>query len=172
MPIPSPALLAGEGEGEGTMSGPSGPLGLALQGHPKNRYPHLNPLPRVMRERRLRVERASGNSRRVFQRASMRRLPLVKGRRPTWRPRFDTVLSPAWLPFALSRVRFHRGPVHTGVRRCRALQSASRARSSSPLAQSHEHGVAQFFEPCLIRCLGSRKCHFLFYARLACCSSA
>ena len=49
--IPSPASLAGEGEGEGTLQlGRGGARELARR--LANRNPHLNPLPRVMRERR------------------------------------------------------------------------------------------------------------------------
>src|SRR5436309_5436939 len=49
--IPSPASLAGEGEGEGTLLlGRGGARD--LQRRLANRNPHLNPLPRVVRERR------------------------------------------------------------------------------------------------------------------------
>jgi hypothetical protein len=49
--IPSPALLAGEDEGEGTEHLGAG-RGRSLRRRVANRNPHLNPLPRVVRERR------------------------------------------------------------------------------------------------------------------------
>src|SRR5438067_860607 len=52
--IPSPALLAGEGEGEGTVLLGRGGV-RDLERRLANRNPHLHPLPRVVRERAFRL---------------------------------------------------------------------------------------------------------------------
>ena len=58
--IPSPALLAGEGQGEGSSSGPKARSALRRKAV-EMRNPHLNPLPRAMRERRPELVRRSPN---------------------------------------------------------------------------------------------------------------
>src|SRR5881296_2790719 len=70
--IPSPALLAGEGEGEGTLLFGRGGAPDAKR-HLANRNPHLNPLPRVVRERR--VFHIAVVRRGVVRRGSRRPLP-------------------------------------------------------------------------------------------------